>query len=161
MPLPQISEALFPMVNNQQKLILWCHLRVPLKTTMTFVFSKLELFSYARGQVQTRVPLLRFTPFFFILNYICASWLSLFCCLTIVSIVDWMRWGWSCLSHLCNILIGQSDIVKVVAFFEPSQCTNHIDTHWTLNSYRSYLKLVNRFCWYLETLLIFHGWSIF
>ena len=47
MPLPQISEALFPMVNNQQKLILWCHFRVPLKTTMTFVFSKSELFSYA------------------------------------------------------------------------------------------------------------------
>ena len=34
-----------------------------------------------------------------------------------------------CLSHLCDILIGQSDIVKVLVFFQPSQFTNHIATH--------------------------------
>ena len=57
-----------------------------------------------------------FTPFS---NNICSSQLSLFC-LAIVSIVDWMMWRWFCLSHLCDILIGQGDIVKVVIVFELS-----------------------------------------
>ena len=37
------------------------------------------------------------------------------CCLNIVLIVDW----WS-EDDLCTILMGQSDIVKVIVFFEPS-----------------------------------------
>ena len=39
-----------------------------------------------------------------------------FLCFTFVSIVDWMMQGWSCESHLWIILIGQSDIVKVITF---------------------------------------------
>ena len=113
------------------------------------------------GQVQTRALVICFNLFlvkFPILEYIWSSWLSLFC-LNIVSIVDWMRWGWSCLSHLCNIFIGQSDIVKVVVFFEPSQFTNHIGTHTeqVLLVSKTDLGFVGilKPCWY------FQGWSIF
>ena len=51
-------------------------------------------------------------------------------CLTFVSILDWVMRGWSCLSHLCTILMGHSDIVEVIIFFKPSQCSYHIFTHW-------------------------------
>ena len=109
-----------------------------------------------RGQVQTRALVICFNLFlvkFPILDYIWPSWLSL------LSIVDWMSWGWSCLSHLCNILIGQSDIVKVVVFFEPSQFTNHIATHTeqVLLVSKTDLDFVGilKPCWY------FQGWSIF
>ena len=44
--------------------------------------------------------------------------------------LDWMMWGWSCLSHLCIILMGHSDIVEVIVYFKPSQCSYHI-RHWT------------------------------
>ena len=49
-----------------------------------------------------------------------------------VSILDWMMRGWSCLSHLCIILMGHSDIVQVIVFSKPSQCSYHISVH-TLN----------------------------
>ena len=40
-----------------------------------------------------------------------------FLCLNFKSIVDWMKQGWVCESHLWIILIGQSDIVKVITFW--------------------------------------------
>ena len=69
------------------------------------------------GQVQTRVPLLRFysvIPIWTIyLLKLTFTFLFEYCI-----IVDWMKWGWFCVSHLCTILMGQSGIVKVIVFFE-------------------------------------------
>ena len=56
-----------------------------------------------------------FTPFF--PWYTISNWVYFhFLCLTFISIVDWMKQGWFCESHLWTILIGQSDIVKVITF---------------------------------------------
>ena len=51
-------------------------------------------------------------------------------CFTFVSILDWVMRGWSCLSHLCTILMGHKDIVEVIIFFKPFQCNYQIFTHW-------------------------------
>ena len=39
--------------------------------------------------------------------------------------------GWSCESHLWTIFIGQSDIVKVIAFSSLPNVLFHTATHWT------------------------------
>ena len=50
------------------------------------------------GQVQTRVPLLRFTPFLLrFFSIVCSSLLSLFCS-TFISILYWLMRGLSCVS---------------------------------------------------------------
>ena len=81
-----------------------------------------------RGQMQTMIAD-SVTPFYFHSIKFCVNIHVLFC-LTFVSILDWVMRGWSCLSHLCTIVMGQSDIVEVIIFFKPSQCSYHIFTHW-------------------------------
>ena len=48
------------------------------------------------------------------------------------------------MSHLCTILIDQSDIVKVIIFFELSQCsfqTAQTGTGTTVHMYLEYLEI--------------------
>ena len=35
--------------------------------------------------------------------------------------LDWLMQGWSCVSYLCTIVIGHSDIIVVIVFLKPSQ----------------------------------------
>ena len=77
-------------------------------------------------KIRFKCKLWSLTPW---LRFIFTFYRILFC-LTFVSILDWVMRGWSCLSHLCTILMGHSDIVEVIIFFKPSQCSYHIFTHW-------------------------------
>ena len=52
------------------------------------------------------------------------------------------------MSHLCTILIDQSDIVKVIVFFEPSQCsfqTAQTGTGTTVHTYLEYLEICSSY----------------
>ena len=69
------------------------------------------------SQVQTKVPSLCFYSVFPIwtkyMLKLTFSFLFVYC-----MILDWMKRGWFCVSHLCTILRGQSGIAKVIVFFE-------------------------------------------
>ena len=42
--------------------------------------------------------------------------------------------GWSCVSYLCTISIGHSDIIVVIVFLKPSQWSYYISTYKNCNS---------------------------
>ena len=47
--------------------------------------------------------------------------------------LDWLMQGWSCVSYLCTISIGHSDIIVVIVFLKPSQWSYYISTHKNCN----------------------------
>ena len=92
------------------------------------------------GQVQTRVPLLRFYSVFFCFKLYIFEVTFTFLRFTFISILDWMMQGWTCESHLWIILIGQSDIVEVIRFVN---LFNELFTQLATHCYMTVLSNAN------------------